>query len=190
MEELTEKIDERYTEWIRITGVRTKEFVDISNIRNHYQDLIKLYRHRKDCGNQTSLVSSTSAVDKDPNETVIDAGNRAKENAAENVEVSSRHSATQESRKQPSIANSRSSRRRQIDEMELEKLRAKKETKQQLQERQLELEQEREEIELRRRKEELQQQEDKLRLRQHEREFVNERKKPEADEKQSAWKIN
>ena len=40
MEELVEKIDEMYTEWIRIPEVRTKDFVDISNIRSHYQDLI------------------------------------------------------------------------------------------------------------------------------------------------------
>ena len=51
------------------------------------------------------------------------------------------HSATQGSRKQPSIANSRSSRRRQNEEMELENLRAKNEIEQRLQERQLELEQ-------------------------------------------------
>ena len=56
--------------------------------------LIKLYRHSKDRGNQTSLVSSTSAGDKDPNETVIDTGNGAIENTEENLEVSSRHSAT------------------------------------------------------------------------------------------------
>ena len=42
-------------------------------------------------------------------------------------------------------------RRRRIDDMELQTLRAKKETEQQLRERQLELEQELEEIELRRR---------------------------------------
>ena len=75
--------------------------MDISNIRSHYQDLIKLYRHRKDRGNQTPLVSSLSAADKDPNETVFDTENGALENAKENVEVSSRHSATQGSRKQP-----------------------------------------------------------------------------------------
>ena len=95
-------------------------------------------------------MSSTSAGDKDPNETVIDTGNGAAGNGEENVDVSSRHSATQGSRKQPSIANSRSSIRQQIDEMELENLRAQKETEQRLRERQLELEQEREEMELRR----------------------------------------
>ena len=130
MERLVEKLDEIYAESIQKIKqeYRSPELADFSNIRSHYRDLIKQYRLSKDCGNQTSLVSSTSAVDKDPNETVIDTGNGALENAKENVEVSSRHSATQASRKQPSIANSRSSRRWQIEEMELENLRAKKET--------------------------------------------------------------
>ena len=149
-EELVEKLDSIHTEWIPITKSEfyNQEFVIFSDFRSQYQGLIKLYRHRKDCGNQTSLVSSTSAVDKDPNENVIDTGNGAIGNAEENVEVSSRHFATQGIRKEPSLANSRSSRRRQIDGMELQNLRAKNETEQQLREPHLELEQEREEIEL------------------------------------------
>ena len=158
---------------------------------------------------QTSLVTSTSAADEDPKESVIDTGYGAIKNAGENVEVSSRHSATQGSRKQPSIADSRSSRRRQIEEMELENLRAKKETEQRLRERLLKLAQEREEIELCRQQEELRlkqlqqqreqelqqqqqeqelrlkiQQEDELHLRQHKRALENERKKAEEDEEQ------
>ena len=144
VERLVEKLDDIYAESIHTIKLeyRSREFVDFSNIRSHYRDLIKQYGQRKDCGNQTSLVSSTSACDRDPNKTVIDTRNEAVENAEENVEVSSRHSATQGSRKQPSIAISRSSRWRQIDEMELENLRAKNGTEQRLQERQLELEQE------------------------------------------------
>ena len=117
MEEQVEKLDEICTELIQITrpGLRTGELW-ISVILSHYRDLIKLYRHSRDCGNQTSLTSSTSVGDKDPNKTVIDIGNGEIENAQDNVEVSCRRSATQGSRKQPSIANSRSSRRRQIDE--------------------------------------------------------------------------
>ena len=159
-----------------------------------------------------SLVSSTLAGDKDSNdETVIDTGNGAIENAEENGEVSSKHSATHGSRKQPSIANSRSSKRRQIEEVELENLRAKKETEQRLRERQLELEQEREEIELRRQQEELrlqqrekelqqqqqeqelrlkmQQKEDELRLRQHEQALEKERKKAEEHKEQRRLKL-
>ena len=71
------------------------------------------------------------------------------------VDVSSGHSAIHGCKKELSIADSRSSKRRQVDEMELKNLRAKKKEKQRRRERQLELEQEREEIELRRRQEEL-----------------------------------
>ena len=190
-ERLLEKLDEICAEALRILKTENcpHGFANFSNVRSHYQDLIKQYRLSKDCGNQTSLVLSTSAGDKDPNdETVIDTGNGAIENAQENDEVSSKHSATHVSRKQPSIANSRSSKRRQIEEMELQNLGAKKDTEQRLQERQLELEQEREEMELRRQQVELrlnmQQQEDELRHRQHERALENERKKAEEEEEQ------
>ena len=156
-ERLLEKLDEICAEALRIAKTEACHhgFTNFSYARSYYQDLIKQYRLSKDCGNQTSLVSTISTGDKDPNdETVIDTGNGAIENVEENAEVSSKHSATHGSRKQPSIANSRSSKRRQI-EMELEHLKAKKETEQRLRERQLELEQEREEIELRRQQEEL-----------------------------------
>ena len=71
MEEQVEKLEKIYTEWIQITSpeVRAGEFVDVYDIRSHYRDLITLYRYCKDYGNQTSLVSSTSAGDKDPNKT-------------------------------------------------------------------------------------------------------------------------
>ena len=54
MEEEVEKLDEICTEKIQITRpeVRAGEFVDFSNIRSHYWDLLKLYRQSKDCGNQ------------------------------------------------------------------------------------------------------------------------------------------
>ena len=216
-ERFLEKLEEMYAEVLRILNTENcpNGFANFSNVRSQYQDLIKQYRFSKDCGNQTSLVSTTSAGDKEPNdETEIDTGDGAIENAEVNAEVSSKHSATHGSRKQPSIANSRSSRRRQIEEMELENLIAKKETEQRLRERQLELEQEREEIELRRQQEELrlrqqqqqrreqelqqqqqklrlkmQQQEDELRFRQHERALENERRKAEEDEEQRRLKL-
>ena len=150
-ERLLENLDEVLAEVLQIrkTEACPHEFAGFINARSHYQDLIKQYRLSKDCGNQTSLVSTTSAGDRDPkDETVTDTG--AIENAEENNEVSSKHSTIHGSRKQPSIANSRSSKRRQIEEMELENLTVKKETEQRLRERQLGLEQEREEIELRR----------------------------------------
>ena len=215
-ERFLEKRDEIYAKALRILNTQNcpHGFANFSNVRSQYQDLIKQYRFSKDCGNQTSLVSTTSAGDKDPNdETVIDTGNGAIENAGENAEVSSKHSATHGSRKQPSIASSRSSRRRQIEEMELENLKAKKETEQRLRERQLDLEQEREEIELHRQQQELrlqqqqreqglqqqqqeqelrlkmQEQEDELRLRQHERALENERKKAEEEDEERRMKL-
>ena len=219
-ERLLEKRDDFCAKAIRILKIEScpHGFANFSKARSHYQDLIKQYRLSKDCGNQTSLVSTTATGDKDPNDgTVIDTGNGAIENAEENAEVFSKHSATHGSRKQPGIANSRSSKRRQIEEMELENLKAKKETEQRLRERQLELEQEREEIELRRQQEELhlqqkqqqqrreqelqqqqqeqelrlkmQQQEDELRLQQHERALENEKKKAEEEEEERRMKL-
>ena len=111
-ERLLEKLDEISAECLRISKTEDSPqgFANFRDVRSHYQDLMKQYRLSKDCGNQISLVSSTSVGDKDPNdETLIDTGNGAIENAEENAEISSKHSATHGSRKQPSIANSRSS---------------------------------------------------------------------------------
>ena len=206
-ERLLEKLDEISAEALRIAKAEACHhgFKNFSKVRSHIQDLIKQYRLSKDCGNQTSLVSTTATGDKDPNdETVIDTGNGAIENAEENAEeVSSKHSATHGSKKQPSFANSQSTKRRQIEGLELENLRAKKKTEQRLRERQLGLEQEREEIELRRQQEELrlqqqqeqelrlkmQQQEDELRLRHHERALENERQKAEEEEEERRMKL-
>ena len=173
MERLVEKLDEIYAESNQKIKqeYRSRELVVFSNIRSHCRDLIKQYRLSKDCGNQTSLVSSKAAVDKDPNQTVVDTVNGALENAEENLEGSSRHSAAHGSRNQPSFANSRSSRSLQIEEMELKNQRAKKKTEQRLRERQLELVEEREEIELRRQQEGLRLQQQQLQQ-QREQEFT------------------
>ena len=90
VERLIERLDEIYAESIQKIKqeYRSPELVDFSNIRCHYRDLIKQYGQCKDCGNQISLVSSTSAVDKDPNEAIIDTENAVIENTEENIEVS------------------------------------------------------------------------------------------------------
>ena len=87
VEWLVEKLDEIYAESIQKIKHEycSRELVNFSNIRNHYRDLIKQNMLIKDCGNQTSFTSSTAAVDKDPNETVIVTGNRALENGEEKV---------------------------------------------------------------------------------------------------------
>ena len=68
-ERLLEKLDEISAEALRIAKAEAchHEFTNFSNARSHYQDLIKQYRLCKDCGNQTSLVSTTSAGPKRPN---------------------------------------------------------------------------------------------------------------------------
>ena len=157
------------------SDIATDWLTNLSENKDDHKGMLKQYQQTAESGNQTSLVSSTSAVDKEPNETVNDTGIGAIANAEEIVEFSSRHSATHGSQKEPSIDSSRSPRRRQIDEMEVEILRSKKETEQQLRKRQFELEQEREEVGLRQREEQqeqelrlkLKQQEDELHLRQH-----------------------
>ena len=63
------------------TETCSQGFANFSNDKSYYRTLIKQYWHNKDCGNQTSLVSSTAAVEKDPKKTVIDTGNGALENA-------------------------------------------------------------------------------------------------------------
>ena len=96
-ERLIENRDEICAEAILILKTESCPhwFPNLSKASSHYQDLIKQYRLSKECGNQTSLVSATSTGDKDPNdETVTDTGKRAIENAEENAEVSSKHSAT------------------------------------------------------------------------------------------------
>ena len=157
LEQLVTKLDSSHAAIIETvkSGFATVYLTNLGQHKNYYQNLLKQYQQTAESGKQTSLVSSASVGDKDPNEIVIDTRNGALENAEENVEVFSSHSATQGSRKQPSIANSRSLTRRKVEEIELEDLRAKKETEQQLQELQLEIEQERVEIELCRQQEEL-----------------------------------
>ena len=103
-ERLLEKRDKICAKALRILKTEScpHGFANFSKARSQYQN-----RFSKDCGNQTSLVSTTSTGDKDPNdETVIDTENMAMENAEENAEVSSKISAAHGSRKQPSIANS------------------------------------------------------------------------------------
>ena len=98
----------------------TQGFVDPNDRRSYYRDLIKQYGHSEDCGNQTPSVSSTAAVDRNPNKTIFDTRIEAIENAEEEIDVLSRHSDTQGRRKKPVSPT-----RDQIDEIELENLRAK-----------------------------------------------------------------
>ena len=87
--------------------------------------MLKQYQQTIESGNQT--LSSTSVGDNDQNETGNHIGNGAKENVEEKIVIFSNHTATHRSRKESSFANSSSSRKQEIDEMELANLREKKE---------------------------------------------------------------
>ena len=173
MELFVTKLDSNHVEFIRIVKSDTPSdwLSTLSENKDYHWGMLKQYVRAAGNGNQTSLLS-TLAGDTDSDNTVIDAGNGAIVNLEEKIEVSSLHSATNGSKKVLIIANSRSSRRRQMHEMELANLRANKKEEQRLQDWQLELKQECEEIEFFRRQEELrfqqqqQQPEQKRRLQQ------------------------
>ena len=128
------------------SNIATDRLMALSENKDYHRGTLKQYLQTTESGNQTMLLSSTSVGDKDLNNTLT--GNGAIEIVKENADVFSRLSTTHGSREWPSVANSRSSRRRQVDEMEFQNLRAKKKEEQPLQEVQLELKQEREEMEL------------------------------------------
>ena len=67
--------------------------------KNYHQGMLKKYLRTLESGSQTSLVSATSAFDKDPNETLVESGNGAIGKIEEKVEVPSRSSATHRGRK-------------------------------------------------------------------------------------------
>ena len=112
-------------------------------------------------------------------------------NFEETVEISRKQSAKHRCKKEASIANSRSSWRRKVVEIELANLRAGIEAEQRQRERKFDLEQEHAAMELSRRAErkelelrlKLQQHKSELSLWQHDRDLENERKKVEAEKK-------
>ena len=71
-ERLLEKPDEICAESFQImkTEACLQAFANFSNARSYYRDLIKQHTHIKDCGNQTSLLASTSSKN-DANQTVV-----------------------------------------------------------------------------------------------------------------------
>ena len=109
LEQLVTKLDSTHAALIQIvkSNIATDWLTALSENKDYHQCMLKQYQQTRESGNKTLLVSSTSAVGKDPNETLIDTGIGAMENSGENVEISSRHSATLGCRKEPSIANSR-----------------------------------------------------------------------------------
>ena len=95
VEQLVTKLDTSHAEIIRIlkTDTATDCLKGLNENKYYHRGLLKPYQQTAESGNQTLLLSSTSAVDKDSNKTVIDTSNGAIENAEVNVKFSSRHSA-------------------------------------------------------------------------------------------------
>ena len=74
LEQLVTKLDLIYAAFIQIvkSELATGALTTLPKSINFYQDLLKQYQKNAESGNQTPLVSSTSADDEDPNEPVID----------------------------------------------------------------------------------------------------------------------
>ena len=158
------------------TGYCCKELAEFAASETYMRDVIRQARRQQtaEFGNQTSLVATPSASEKDPNETVIDTSKSNPKSHLDDIEVSSKKSAAGQSQR-TSKATSRHSRRREAEELELENLKAKQEAEQRLRERDIQLQNERDKMELER---EQQRQHQELEMRQRERELESERKKP------------
>ena len=91
------KLDEIYAWWIQMIKREdcARDFVEVGNSKIYNRDLIKRYGHSKDCGIQTSLVSSILAGDMETKRTVTDTGNGAIEIIEEYLEITSKHSANE-----------------------------------------------------------------------------------------------
>ena len=120
-ERLLEKLDEICAESFQImkTEACPQGFANFKKTRSYYRNLIKQHGHNKDCGNQTSLVASTSSKN-DANQTVVVNNKDASNPTGEVVEISSQRSATNRSGEKLSVAQSRSSRQREVERMEIE----------------------------------------------------------------------
>ena len=187
LEDLLGKLDKISAGGFRIIKPEdcTQDFVDVSDSRSYYQDLIRLYRYRKDCGNQTCLVSSTSSSKNDPNQNVID-NNKDASNAKEVVEVSSQNSAANRTRKELIVAMSCSSRQREVEKLNLSTgCLSNKQSKS----RETGKFNKINEVEVMKLRPPEQKQEEELRLPQQEQELENKKKRAEADEEQKHLKL-
>ena len=68
LEQLVTKLDSNHATIIQNgkSDISTDWLTNLSENQDYHQGLLKQYRQTADSGNQTSLVSSTSADDKDP----------------------------------------------------------------------------------------------------------------------------
>ena len=87
LEQLLKELDSTDSEIIRIvkSDTATDWLTALSKTNDYHRVILKQYQRTEESTNQTSLVSSTSAGEKDTNETVIDTGNGEKAHVEENV---------------------------------------------------------------------------------------------------------
>ena len=106
--------------------IAAKELAEFAASETYMRDVIRQARRQQtaEFGNQTSLVATPSASEKDPNETVIDTSKSNPKSHLDNIEVSSKKSAARQSQR-TSKAASQSSKRREVEELEREKLKTK-----------------------------------------------------------------
>ena len=184
LEKLMTKYSASCAEFIPLLkpDVAAKELAEFAASENYMRDVIRQHQQMADFGNQTSLVATPNASEKDPNETVINTSKSNPKSHFDNIEVSSAAGQSQRTSK----ATSRSARRREAEELELKNLKAKQEAEERLREREIQLQNERDKMELEREQQrqhqELERQHQELEMRQRERELESERKKVEADE--------
>ena len=142
--------------------IAAKAVTEFADSNNSIREVLRQHQQMADFGNQTSLVATPNASEKDPNETVIDTSKSNPKSHLDNIEVSSKKSAAGQSQR----TSKATSRRREAEELELENLKAKQEAEQRLREREIQLQNERDKMELER---EQQRQHQELEMRQRER---------------------
>ena len=84
----------------------TQEFVEVSDSRSCYREVIKQDWHSNDCGNPTSLIASTLGNENDPKQSVIEINDESSNAKGETAEVSSQNTATNRSRNELSVVKS------------------------------------------------------------------------------------
>ena len=134
--------------------IASKEMIIFADSNNSIREVLRQHQQMADFGNQTSLVATPNASEKDPNETVIDTSKSNPKSHLDNIEVFSKKSAAGQSQR-TSKAASQSSKRREVEELEREKLIAKQKADQRLREREMQLKNERDKMELERQHQEL-----------------------------------
>ena len=152
--------------------IASKEMIIFADSNNSIREVLRQHQQMADFGNQTSLVATPNASEKDPNETVIDTSKSNPKSQLDNIEVSSKKSAAGQSQR----TSKATSRRREAEELELKNLKAKQEAEQRLRELEMQAKNDQDKMEM-----EMQMQLE-LKKRKHERELENERKKAQDEE--------